>query len=583
MKKDWPLLKRYVQIVVPYWDKSVISLISIGITVLLGMVMPLITKVLIDYAYPNQDLYLLNLMLVLGLIIFFFNALFGNITTYLDNFIHQRLSIDLKKKFYDHLQKLPMATINEKHVGDMIVRISDDIEVVVDAIAELIPVIIQTTLRLIALLVICFTIDKTLTLMALLGIPLYFIQTHLFAGRFADVAQRAQEKESEIYAFYQEKIGDIKTIKSFNQGIYEANRLADKLKAMFRLIRENSFMGMLNAFLDNSIIKIWTTAIGWYGGYRVITGHITIGEVMAILIYLGQVHQPFMDLGSIYKSVVSSLVSMRRVDEIFSAETEAYHESKTFILFKMDGTIKFENVTFCYQGSKKPTLQNINFEAQPGTTTAFVGMSGAGKSTIIDLMQRFIEPSNGQIIIDKYNMKHISLISLRSNISIVSQGSNPFTGTVLENITYGSYGTKVDRNRAISACNCAEIHDFIMTLPQQYDTFIGETGIGLSGGQKQRLMIARAVYRNVKILILDEATSALDVLSEHNILNNLKEFTKDKTVIVITHRISSVQTADQIVVIKENAVHEKGSFKELIKNKGEFYSLYKLQQKEQVS
>ncbi|NQU18386.1 MAG: ATP-binding cassette domain-containing protein [Candidatus Saganbacteria bacterium] len=580
MLKNWPIIKRYIKLVYPYWDKSVLSLIAIGITVFLGMAIPLITKVLIDYAYPNRDLGLLTLMLVLGLFIFFFNIFFSNITSYLDNFIHQRLSIDLKRKFYDQLQKLPMSFLYEKQIGDLMVRISDDVEVVVDVIAEVIPVIIQTFLRMAALLFICLTIDKTLTFIALLGIPIYFVQTHMFAERYADIQQRSQQKDSEIFAFYQEKIGDIKTIKSFNQGIYEANRLVQKLKDMFRLMRENMFLGMINSLMDSGLIQLWTFGIAWFAGFRVITGHMSIGELMAILTYVGQVHQPFMNLGEIYKSLVSSVVSMKRVDEVLQAKPEAYHDLKTFILFKTEGIIRFENVAFKYKDAKQPVLKDISLVAKPGTTTAFVGMSGAGKSTVIDLMQRFIEPTSGTIFLDTYDLKKISLISLRSYISVVSQDSQPFTGSIKENITYGSYGTsKEDYNKINESCRAAEIHNFIMSLPKQYDTFIGEGGLNLSGGQKQRLMIARAIYRNSKILILDEATSALDVVIEHKIYENLKKHTQNKTVLMITHRISTARYADQIIVIKNNLIEERGSFEELVAKKGEFDSFYQLQKR----
>ena len=543
------------------------------------MATPLITKVLIDYAYPNRDLNLLLLMLALGVVIFFFNLFFNNVTNYLDSFIHQKLSIDLKKKFYDHLQKLPMAFLYEKQIGDLMVRINDDIESVVDAVSELIPVIVQTFLRLVSLLAICFSIDRSLTLLALLGIPVYFVQTNLFVQHYADVRKRVQEKEADIYAFYQEKIGNIKMIKSFNQGLYEGNRLAQKLTEMFQLMRENMFVRMINSFMDNSLIKVWTTVIAGYAGIRVISGHMSIGELMAVTIYLGQIHQPFMDFGEIYKSVNNSIVSMNRIDEVLSAEPEAYHDLKTFILYNMDGKICFDNVSFKYGNSDREVLSNITFEALPGTTTAFVGMSGAGKSTIIDLMQRFNDPTSGAVMIDNYNIKQISLISLRANISIVSQGSDVFTGTILENITYGTYGSKTDMNRVIESAKCAEIHDFIMALPDQYETKIGEGGVGLSGGQKQRLTIARAVYRNVKILILDEATSALDVVSEHKILENFKKHTKNKTVIIITHRVTSVQTADKILVIKNNLIHESGTFNELMDKKGEFYSFNIVQER----
>lgn len=578
MRERIRLLGSYLALLLPYWDKSLLSLLSVGLCVLFGMASPLVTKILIDYAYPNRDLHLLTFLVLFGIIIFIFNIFFSDVSSYLDTFIHQTLSIDLRKNFFTKLLRLPLGFHYEKQVGDLLVRVTDDIDVIVDTVAEIVPVVIKTLLQLIALLIICLTIDWNLTLLALVGIPLYFVQTRFFAKRFEEIQERSQKKESEVYTFYQEKMSNVKTIKSFNQEIYETGRLIDKLKGVFALVRENLFMGLFNSFFDAILITLWTSFLAWYAGYRVITGHITIGEIMAILVYLGQIHQPFMDFGTVYKSLTKSFVSINRVNEILEEKPEAYKDVRTFILFQIEGEVKFDNVSFHYPDSEEYILKDVSLIAHPGEITAVCGASGAGKSTIIDLILRFIEPTEGKIFIDKYDLKSISLMTLRANISIVSQDVIIFSGTIHENLQYGC--KEVDKERMIQAAKDAEIHDFITDLPNGYDTLIGEGGMGLSGGQLQRLSIARAFYRDVKILVLDEATSALDSITEAKIYENMKKRIKDKTAIMITHRPSSLRNANKIYVISENQISEAGTFDELLEQKGEFYKFYQAQIRE---
>jgi RNA polymerase sigma factor (sigma-70 family) len=277
-------------------------------------------------------------------------------------------------------------------------------------------------------------------------------------------------------------------------------------------------------------------------------------------------------LGAVYKFFVRSFVSINRVNAIFSSESEVYQDAHTFALNSIEGKINFDRVSFRYPGMDDYVLKDISFTANPGEITAIAGASGAGKSTIIDLILRFILPTDGKIYLDKYNIRDISLLTLRANISIVSQEAVMFSGTVRENLIYGC--VQPTREKLIGAANDAEIHDFILSLPQGYDTLIGGGGKGLSGGQLQRLTIARALLCDVKILVLDEATSALDAVIEEKIYENLKKRISSKTVIMISHRISSLKNADKIHVVSENRISESGTYNELLERKGDFYSFY---------
>ncbi|MBN2058096.1 MAG: ABC transporter ATP-binding protein [Candidatus Saganbacteria bacterium] len=575
MRERLRLLGSYFKLILPYWDKSLLSLLCVGLTVLFSMASPLITKVLIDIVYPSHDIYLLTFLVILGVVIFIFSTFFADVSSYLDTYIHQTLSIDLRKKFFTKVLRLPLKSQHEKQVGDLMVRVTDDIDMIVDNVAELLPVVVKTLLQLAALLAICWMIDWNLTLLALGGIPFYFIQTRFFAKRFEEVQERSQKRASEVYTFYQEKMSNVKTIKSFNQEIYETDRLIDKLKKMFTLARENLFLQFFNSFFDATLITLWTSFLAWFAGYRVITGQITIGEIMAILIYLGQIHQPFMDFGEVYKAINRNFVSIDRVEEIMTDEPEAFSDIKSFVLFQIDGRIKFDHVSFMYHDATEFILKDICLEAGPGHVTAICGTSGAGKSTIMDLLLRFVEPTEGKIYIDEHDLKQVSLMTLRAYISIISQDVVLFSGTIRENLQYGR--KQVDEEKMVQAARNAEIHDFIASLPAGYDTLIGEGGLDLSGGQKQRLSIARALYREVKILVMDEATSALDSITESKIYQNLKSHFQNRTVLLITHRPSSLKNADMIYVISDNLISEQGIFDDLIEKKGDFYSFYQAQ------
>jgi len=572
MQKRLSLFFDYLKLLLPYWDKSLFSFLCVGICVLLGMAAPLLTKTLIDYAYPHRDVRLLTLIILFGIIIFLFNTYFSYVSKYLDVFIHQSLSIDLRKRFFNKLLRLPLDFYYENQAGDILLRITNDIDSIVDLVAEIIPVVIKNILYLIFLLAICFLIDRNLTLIALIGVPIYFIETRFFAKTFEKIQDNTQKQESEVYNLYQEKITNIKTIKSFSQETHETERLTDKLANLFTLVRENLFFDLFNSFFDSILLTTWVSFLGWYAGYRVITGQISIGEIVAISIYLGQIHQPFIDLGAVYKFFVRSFVSINRVNAIFSSESEVYQDAHTFALNSIEGKINFDRVSFRYPGMDDYVLLDISFTANPGEITAIAGASGAGKSTIIDLILRFILPTDGKIYLDKYNIRDISLLTLRANISIVSQEAVMFSGTVRENLIYGC--VQPTREKLIGAANDAEIHDFILSLPQGYDTLIGGGGKGLSGGQLQRLTIARALLCDVKILVLDEATSALDAVIEEKIYENLKKRISSKTVIMISHRISSLKNADKIHVVSENRISESGTYNELLERKGDFYSFY---------
>lgn len=568
---NWKLFLHYQRYSLPYLRKIILSLSASLIGVFLGLIAPLITRALIDYVYPNKDLGLLTFLVICGLAIFFLEQFFENVSDYLDMYIENDLMGRLRGQFFNRLQKFSLTFHHSRHVGDLMFRINENIELAVSLIVQLIPVLIQTAFQFIFLLVICFHFDWQLTLLALSGIPLYVLETRFFAKRRKEITEKEFLQQAEITSYLQEKIPSIKMIKSFNRQETEAQTFKKKIMLLFQIVRQQHIIKFFNTFTDASIKTVWLAVLGWYAGYRVITGALTIGEVIAIMIYVSQIYGPIMQLGNIFHFSVEGMVSIKRIDEILNHKEDT-HEEAGFEEFKIaQGSLRFENVSFSY-GFGNFSLKNICLDIDPNCSVVIVGPSGCGKTTLIDLILRFYVPSAGRIFVDGKDMMEVNIDSLREQIGLVSQEVNIFHGSINDNISYGKKGASFED--IVRAAKRANAHEFIERLPEKYETILEERGLNLSGGQRQRITIARALIRNPKILILDEATSAIDPESEsyiHEALNHLKA---SCTIISVAHRSSMIIGSDQVVFVDKGEIVESGSFKSLMDQRGKFCEFY---------
>ncbi|HNV23286.1 MAG TPA: ABC transporter transmembrane domain-containing protein [Candidatus Omnitrophota bacterium] len=573
MKKT-NLFFTYQKYILPYLGKSVLSLVIGTTAMIFGMITPLITKVSIDYAYPNRDIFLLTLLILAGIVLFLIRRFFDSIAGYLDMFTDTDLGIKLKTKFYDKLQELSLKFHSEQQAGDLVYRMDDDISTVTSMITQFIATSLQTLAQLFFLLFICFKFDWRFTALALTGIPIYFLETMVFSKKRKDVREKSLKIHSSLQSYLQERVPAIKMIKSLGREKFESTLFKNKIKEVFFVTRQSHVVSFLNSFADSFISTIWLAILGWYGGYRVITGNLSIGELLAITAYVSQIYGPVMQIGDIYKFMIEGMVSVKRIDEVISGKPGVEDAPDAKELKDVKGDILFKSVDFSYV-PEKPLMKDINLAIKAGTSVALVGPSGAGKTTFTDLIMRFYDPDKGDIFIDGHNLKSITQESLRKAVTIVNQEITIFTGTIKENIKYGK--ENVSFEDIVSAAKMANAHEFIEKLPDGYDTMLTERGRNLSGGQRQRLTIARALIRNPKVLILDEATSALDPESEARIHDAMIKFKEGRTVVTIAHKLSTIVDADEIMFFEKGQISERGTFNELMAMKGRFARFFEVE------
>lgn len=565
------LFFQYQKYILPYWRKASLSLLVSTVALLLGMLTPLITRALIDYAYPNRDVRLLTFLIVGGVVIFFLQQFFESISGYLDMYAENDLSVKLKSRFYDRLQRFSMKFHGSRQTGDLMYRLTNDVESVVSMVIQFIAVSLQTFCQLGFLLAICLLFDWRLTLLALSGVPLYLLETQFFAKKREKIIEKELAQDSEVTSFLQERIPAIKMIKTFNREEEESRTFHRKMKKIFHIARQGHIIEFLNTFTDSTIKTVWLAILGWYAGYHVITGVLTIGEVVAVSLYIAQIYGPVLNLGDVYKFAVEGMVSVRRVDEVLSRGEGREEPSGGKELNNVCGSIEFQNLAFSYTGTDS-VLNGVSLKIDKGQNIALVGPSGVGKTTLTDLLMRFYEPTSGKIFVDGENIAGLRVGCLRKHIGAVSQETTLFRGTIKENICYGNTGAS--DNDVVLSAKQANAHEFIEGLPDGYDTRLEEGGLNLSGGQRQRITIARALIRNPVVLILDEATSSVDPESEAYIHNALMHLRGEKTVLSIAHRLSTIMGADEVVYLSGGRVVEKGSFKDLMDRRGAFFEFY---------
>ena len=481
---------------------------------------------------------------------------------------------DMRVKVYNHLQKLSLKYYHDKQTGQLMSRTSNDTGNLEVLIAHAVPDLIINVLILVGVAVILFSINAILALFSLITIPLLVYMMLNFAKKILPLFKNAQQTLAEFNATLHDNLSGIKEIQVFNQQERECRRIDKSSSAYARLIisalKQSSFYHPSVQFLNNlgSVIVIA------YGGYMASKGIVPVEDIVAFILFLNMFYQPVSTLGRINEDLQNALASAERIFEVLDTEPDVKESSNPIQLGRVKGNISFNNVGFQYiEGAD--VLKNINLDIKPGEMVALVGPTGVGKTTMISLVTRFYDPIEGNITLDGHDLKAVSLKSLRDNISIVLQDIFLFNGTVAENIAYGC--ANATREDIMRAAKTAHAHEFIEKLEGQYDAVIGERGIKLSGGQKQRLSIARAVLRNSPILILDEATASVDVETEQLIHDAIDQVIKDRTTIVIAHRLSSVKKADKIVVLNEGGIEEIGTHEELVGREGLYSNLCKIQ------
>ncbi|SGT58726.1 SAV1866 family putative multidrug efflux ABC transporter [Staphylococcus aureus] len=576
------MIKRYLQFVKPYkyriFATIIVGIIKFGIP----MLIPLLIKYAIDGVINNHalttDEKVHHLTIAIGIALFIFVIVrppIEFIRQYLAQWTSNKILYDIRKKLYNHLQALSARFYANNQVGQVISRVINDVEQTKDFILTGLMNIWLDCITIIIALSIMFFLDVKLTLAALFIFPFYILTVYVFFGRLRKLTRERSQALAEVQGFLHERVQGISVVKSFAIEDNEAKNF-DKKNANFltRALKHTRWNAYSFAAI-NTVTDIGPIIVIGVGAYLAISGSITVGTLAAFVGYLELLFGPLRRLVASFTTLTQSFASMDRVFQLIDEDYDIKNGVGAQPIEIKQGRIDIDHVSFQYNDNEAPILKDINLSIEKGETVAFVGMSGGGKSTLINLIPRFYDVTSGQILIDGHNIKDFLTGSLRNQIGLVQQDNILFSDTVKENILLGR-PTATDEE-VVEAAKMANAHDFIMNLPQGYDTEVGERGVKLSGGQKQRLSIARIFLNNPPILILDEATSALDLESESIIQEALDVLSKDRTTLIVAHRLSTITHADKIVVIENGHIVETGTYRELIAKQGAYEHLYSIQ------
>ena len=580
-KKGKKFLKKAIRIVryaKPFWKIFLVLFIITIVLSLLEIVNPYLIKILIDDIFIAKNYGLLVTLMLFFVFIFFLKTIVGIFFAYQAEKLEENVVLSVKRQLFAHLEKLDMGFFYNKQLGDILVRLDDDVYGIESFIGILIDDILMNVLTGTFILVICFMINWKVTLSCLAFFPFFVITQKYFGNKIKKQRKKLIEISASFLSFMQESFISIKTIKTF---VLENLKLKRYTRTSRRLIREDLKLNLLESYSGAVVGLITFTPlliILWYGGFKVITGALTVGSLMALYSYIGKLFGPISELGSINVAIQSTMVSVDRVFEFLDKKSKIQEKPNAKELKNVKGRIDFKEVSF-YYNKAEPVLEDVTFTAKSGDSIGLVGPSGSGKSTIANMIGRFFDPVKGKILIDGKDLKDVKVESLRKNIGIVSQETVLFNTSIRENLRLGNL--KATDKQIIQAAKLANIHDFIMSLKKGYNTKIGERGVNLSGGQKQRLSIARTILKNPKILILDEATSSLDTESEQKIQEAMNYIMKGRTTLIIAHRLSTIHNVKKIIVLKNHTIAEMGTFDDLMAKKGIFYHYYNIQFKDQ--
>ena len=576
------MIKRYLKFVKPYRYRIIATIIVGIIKFGIPMLIPLLIKYAIDgvinnHSLTNQEKFS-HLGVAIGIALFIFLIVrppIEFIRQYLAQWTSNKILYDIRKQLYNHLQALSARFYANNQVGQVISRVINDVEQTKDFILTGLMNIWLDCITIIIALSIMFFLDVKLTFAAIFIFPFYILTVYFFFGRLRKLTRVRSQALAEVQGFLHERVQGMSVIKSFAIEDNEAKNFDNHNKNFLQRAFQHTRWNAYSFAAINTVTDLGPIIVIGVGSYLAITGSITVGTLAAFVGYLEQLFGPLRRLVSSFTTLTQSFASMDRVFQLMDEDYDIKNGIGAQPIKISEGQIDLKHVSFKYNENEKEVLHDINLTINKGETVAFVGMSGGGKSTLINLIPRFYDVTQGEILIDHHNVKEFLTGSLRNQIGLVQQDNILFSYTVKENILLGRPDATDDE--VVEAAKMANAHDFISNLPNGYDTEVGERGVKLSGGQKQRLSIARIFLNNPPVLILDEATSALDLESEAIIQEALDVLSKDRTTLIVAHRLSTITHADRIVVMENGRIVETGTHQQLINKRGAYEHLYSIQ------
>jgi len=535
-----------------------------------------LVKPALDEIFINKNGKMLVWIPTFVVILYLLKGLCNYGQTILMSFIGQRIIADLRNSLYWQIQRQSLAFFTKHPTGMLMSRITNDVSYIQGAVSEAVTSLLRDSSTLIFLVFVVFYRDWQLAIIGMLVFPVTIFPIAKFGEKMRQVATRTQATMGSLNTLLQETIAGTRIVKAFGREDYENQRFAQKNERLFKLTLKSVAVSALTSPVMEFLGGIGIGAIVFYGGSQVIKGNSTPGTFFSFLTAIIMLYEPIKRLTNVNNTIQQGIAGAERVFAIIDQSPEIMNKAGAVVLPEITTGIEIDNVTFCYETA--PVLKNINLKIRSGEVIAFAGMSGGGKTTLVNLIPRFYDVTEGQILIDGHDVRDVTIESLREQIAIVTQQTILFNDSVRNNIAYGDIEkSEVDIIRAAVTANA---HNFIMQLPLGYDTVIGEQGMKLSGGEKQRISIARALLKDAPILILDEATSSLDTESEIEVQEALENLMKGRTTLVIAHRLSTIRNADRIVVIVSGEIVEEGTHEELLLKKGEYHKLYNMQFRE---
>ena len=572
------LLVRILNYLKPYALQMTLVLILIGLSAVLGLLPTMITGRMIDEGLIQQNLPVLVRLILLSLLVTVWAQLIGVLQSYLNSWIAQHITFDMRNQMYRHLQKMSHRFFTTNSQGDIITRMTSDISGVQSIITNTMTSILSNSITLVAALIAMFQKNVVLALVGIVIVPLFMIPTKKVGKTRWEITNESQKCQDEINGILNETLsvsGQL-LVKLFNKEEEEALHYEQINKKMVALNLKESMAGRWFRLVLSTVATVGPMLIYLVGGILMMKydASLTVGDITVLVSLLGKMYSPVNSLLNLSVDWIRSLSLFQRLFDYFDMEVEIKNPEHPVVLDHVEGGIEFKNVCFHYEPDRQ-ILKDISFDLTPGKSIAIVGPSGSGKSTIINLIPRIYDVISGEVCFDGVDVRQLDLAFLRTQIGLVSQETYLFNGTVLENLKYAN--PDATEEMIVEACKKANIHDFISRQPEGYNTMVGNRGLKLSGGEKQRLSIARVLLKDPAILIFDEATSSLDSISEDLIQSAIDPLIETKTSIIIAHRLSTVLACDEILVLKEGTIVERGQHDELVKLGGTYTELYETQ------